>query len=439
MRSSDPQRPATLDISSLGHGLRAGAWSVADVTRDALERIRLAQSSLNAFVETEDGRALATALRLDDELKSGIDHGVLHGIPVAVKDNICVQGTAMRAGSNRPRPTSVADAEIVAALRRAGAVLIGRTRMHEIAMGATGLNPNDGGARNPADPSRIPGGSSSGSAVAVAAGLCAAAVGTDTAGSVRIPAALCGVVGFKPTMGALPMAGVLPVSALLDHVGLFGRSATDVALLFDRIRPGPRVRPRPSLRIGVLAAGAEDADPTVSRSFEAALGAIDRAGARLAEVRLRAESELLRTSWTIIFRDAFQVHAADYAADPTSFAPDVRERLRTGSLVSAGEYQDALGARRRIELEVSALFSDCDVLVSPTVPIVPPRVVEVNAEMLPLLSRNTRLQNLAGIPAITIPVPMTDLPVGFQVSGPAHGDALVLETARRLEDLLANA
>jgi aspartyl-tRNA(Asn)/glutamyl-tRNA(Gln) amidotransferase subunit A len=429
----------SLDPDVLGRGLRDRRWTVEQITRASLERIEAAQPVLNAFVEHADTRAVEWSARLDEELARGYDRGPLHGIPVAVKDNVAVAGTVMRAGSALEWP-SATDAGIVTLLLSAGAVVVGRTRLHELAMGATGVNAHDGGARNPQDADRIPGGSSSGSAVAVAAGLCSVAIGTDSLGSVRIPAAFCGVVGFKPTFGVLPTDGVLPVSKHLDHIGLLGRRVADVSIAFRAVAPGSRAHAGPlGRRVGIVTTGLDGAESAVAEAFEHSTRLLERAGATLAEVRLASEDDVSRAAFTIVQRENYQVHATQFESDASVFGADIRERMADNARVSLQEYDEALRLRELVRRDVAELFEGFDLIVSPTVPIVAPFLAEIGRHSVPgMLSRNTRSHDLVGIPAISVPIPGLAPSVGFHIAAAAGRDAYLLDAARAFETLLAS-
>lgn len=236
-------------ISELGLALRRGTTSSVQLVRAALRRIEDRNPTVNAFVLVDSAGALAAAEQADAELAAGRDRGPLHGVPVAVKDLIDIAGLPTTCGSASSFGTAraIEDAEIVARLRRAGAVIVGKTTLHEFAYGATGDRSVHGPSRNPVDPGRMSGGSSGGSAAAVAAGMVPLALGTDTAGSVRVPAALCGVVGFKPAFGALPVSGIHPLAPTLDHVGLFTATSQDALLASLALSRSPERTPSSDL------------------------------------------------------------------------------------------------------------------------------------------------------------------------------------------------
>lgn len=425
-----------LSVAEIGHGLRARTLTCAQVVDDALSSIDRTQPIVNAFAYVDAATARAEAKRLDRDLAAGRDRGPLHGVPFAVKDLIAVGGAPMRAGSSVYRRRPRRDATVVAAIRRAGGVNVGLTRLHEIALGPTGLNPHDGGARNPRAFGHIPGGSSSGSAVAVAAGLVPLALGTDTGGSVRIPAALCGVAGFKPTYGLLSTTGVMPLAPTLDHVGLLARSIDDIELALRAVGalPGAERSRLAGQRLGILARACLDLEAPVESAFERCLAILRDEGARLAEVRIEGAGSVVEMSSTILFYEAYRSHEARFRADPSAFGSDIRQRLADGRAIRASTYRSALTAMERLRREAETTFADVAFIVCPTVPVEALPIAEAgDPKRRALLPRNTRLFNVLGSPAVSIPAPTAGLPVGFQVAAGRGHDARLLASARSIE------
>lgn len=436
---TEPRWPdpfARSSIRALGEDLRSGHMSAVDLADECLARTAASAGTIGAFVELDERRTRAEARDSARRLREGRPRSALEGIPYAVKDIIAVADTLMRAGSRAIERRSVRDASLVSALTRAGAVLLGRTRLHEIAFGATGLNAFDGGAHNPLDPSRIPGGSSSGSAAAVAGHLAGFALGTDTGGSCRIPAACCGVVGFKPTFGLLDVEGVLPLAPTLDHLGVLAMSAEDAWLIVATCAGLDLTLPPPAdpVRAGVLRRSSADLDPAVTASFEGALVVLARLGWDLVDIGPFDLEEVANTTATIMFYEAFRVHEDAMRSSPERFGADVLDRLRQGAATGDQAYRRALGERDRLLAVASRLFADFDVLLSPTLPIVPPTVEEAGriARHLPL---HTRVFNLLGVPAVSIPLP-TAPPVSLQIAGPAGSDDRVLALADAAQEAL---
>lgn len=367
--------------------------------------------------------------------------GPLGGIPVALKDNISVAGRPMTAGSSWWSTTPTHDAPVWERLRAAGAVLVGQANMHEFAYGASTVNPRAQTTRNPWDVDRIAGGSSGGSAACVAVGAAALSLGTDTGGSVRIPAALCGVTGFKPTYGALSTTGVLPLGPSCDHVGLIARDAELMRTSWDVLtREGGSIR-RPDdartltgLRVGVLARHLADADPDVAARVGDVAGLLREHGAVVDELVLPGEAEAVAAGATVVAFEAAQVHRA-WLDDPRSAYGDaVRARLERGRAMSAQRYRRAVIELRRAGELIRHAQAPYDVVVGPTVPMTAPPIAMVEADDGSLQARlvaNTYVFNVTGQPAVSLPcgTGATGLPVGVQLVAPLHADARLLDVA----------
>lgn len=368
--------------------------------------------------------------------------GRLAGVTVAVKDVISVRHTTLRAGSKVYARPSTDDAAVVGLLRSQGATVLGTTRTHELAFGPTGLNPHDrdGGLRNPHDASRIAGGSSVGSAVAVARGLAVSALGTDTGGSVRVPAAFCGVVGYKPTNGIIPLQGVLPLAPTLDHVGILGRAVGDVSRIAAVLAApfGDEAVDARGLVVGIPDDVGEGTDQSVVAAVERCISLLRQDGVHLQTVRMPSTSLVSDVSSTILLYEASRVHGQMLVECPGDLSPQIRARLERGAEITSDEYAQALLGRREAIVEIRRLFGQVDIVVNPTVPVVPPTVDEISSvDLSASLVRNTRLGNLVGCPAVSVPVPGHSLPIGIQVSGGRGCDRAVLEFASYLESLLS--
>jgi aspartyl-tRNA(Asn)/glutamyl-tRNA(Gln) amidotransferase subunit A len=433
-------------ISSLGAALRNGTVSSVELVQAALDAILQRNAALNAFTTTDKEGSVLAAQQADNELALGIDRGPLHGIPVAVKDIIDVAGQVTTAGStlflNRIAAT---DAACVGLLRKAGAVIVGKTVLHEFAYGATGDRSAHGASRNPHDPSRISGGSSGGSAVAVASGMVPLALGTDTVGSVRVPAALCGIVGFKPAFDEIPTDGVYALASSLDHVGIFARTVDGVALAYESLVPhvpfalsGPFEFPRVAW---ISSLG--PVDPAVDAMAFAALrkSVSDVPGIQLD----KSASELFSLCSTIQGAEAYTEHIQDISQDDGDIDTEVLARLNKGATVQAWQYLQAMADRDRFRVEVSAHLKKYDVLALPTVPTVATKIgkrdhvvdglsVEIRSALLSLTSP----WNLTGSPSLTVPVGMLHgLPVGLQLICRPGNEGKLLRLATRIEDNLA--
>jgi aspartyl-tRNA(Asn)/glutamyl-tRNA(Gln) amidotransferase subunit A len=425
-------------VAALGSGELSPTEHVADVLD------RLAADTHNAVITLDAERALATAAERTAELVRGHRRGPLHGVAVGVKDLIDVAGLPTRAGSNvlAEVPPAGADAPVIARLREAGAVVVAKLHTHEFAYGPTGDVAATGPARNPRDPTRIPGGSSSGSAAAVAAGHLPLAMGTDTGCSVRTPAALCGVVGLKPTLGRLPTDGVFPLSETCDHIGVIAADVPGAALAWDVLFPGTDALPAPDvagLRIGVPVDGYwRPADPVIAQGVDGAVAALRSAGAEVVEIRLPMIDELAATYPTIVGAEAWATHAEWLRRRPTDYQDATRERLAPFAEQPAREYVDALRTRRRLAAAMREAATGLDALVLATARLraTPIGVPEVDVDGQRVLVRPALLAlalpfNLTGWPAVSVPgpVPPGALPAGVQVVGVRLAERGVLRVA----------
>ncbi|HUK52580.1 MAG TPA: amidase [Candidatus Binatia bacterium] len=442
---------AFLSVAGLAALLRAKKLSPVELVRVYLERIARLNPRLNAFLTVPQENAIEEAERAEREIARGKWRGPLHGIPIAVKDNIESRGVRTTAGSKILASfVPQRDAPVLARLRQAGAILLGKTHLHEFAYGVTSENVHYGPARNPHDPGRIPGGSSGGSAIAVAAGLCAAAVGTDTGGSIRIPAALCGVTGFKPAFGALPMEGIVPLCRSLDHVGPITRTVEDAGILYAAMRgekhaPLPRARRPGKLRLGwPRDYFFERLSPEVARALEDARRLLRAKGVEFVDVALPLLEAANRASLPVALAEAYQFHRAAgyFPARAAEYSDDVRARLERGEAVTAADYLDAREAFQRSRAEWAKCAERVEALLVPSVPIVPPRIGEasitlgdVQEEVRAVLLRLCRPANFWGAPAISVPCGATPagLPIGMQFIGFEGRETLLLELAHSFE------
>lgn len=360
----------------------------------------------------------------------------LAGWTFAVKDLIAVRGLPVGGGSavRADAPPEGVDAPAVAALRAAGAVCVGTVTLHELAFGVTGRNDYAGTPINPHDPAAMIGGSSSGSAAAVAERSARVALGTDTGGSIRIPAALCGVVGFKPANDGRPPAGAFPLSPTLDRIGYAARSVTDAALAYAPLRPPPPAHDRPPV-LGVLTDELARATTEVANAVETALGQLERDGCTLVEVEPPDPALVFSTSTAIMFAEAAAVHAGDVEECPERYGPDVLDRLRTGRKIPAPEYTAALERRDALRRRVADLFTGIDCLAGPTLAFAAPRREDAgDPGIAARLVANTRLANLVGTAAITLPLGAPG--VALQIAAPT--DEAALAAASWIEARLAS-
>ena len=425
-------------IAGAQAALRAGTLSAREMVAEALARLA-ATESLGAAVSVDPEAVLAEAGRCDAEAARGCWRGPLHGVPVTVKDIIHVEGHPTRAGSLAYERSGVADAAAVGRLRAAGALVLGKVATHEFALGVT--TPQ---CRNPYDPERIAGGSSGGSAVAVATGVGLGSVGTDTRASLRVPAALCGVVGFKPTYGRVPTEGIVPLGWTLDHIGPIARSVADAWLLLEVMAGEPVTAPGggpgpagvPGLRVGVVTAVLAAADPAVARAVERQLGALERLGCRLVDSPFPALEDLRLANdiGLLISRSEAATFHRGAGTDLSLCLPEVREQLTLGLGVSAADYLDAQRQRAVLAGRSAAAFREVDVLAGPTTPITAPRRDDYE-RFLMQLSIATILWSLVGAPALSMPAGIDGrgLPIGLQLCAPPGADRLLAAVGATLE------
>jgi aspartyl-tRNA(Asn)/glutamyl-tRNA(Gln) amidotransferase subunit A len=443
-----------MGVAALGRALHARQVSAVEVLDAHLERIAAENGDRRAFAVRTETAARAAARAADATLARG-EGGALTGIPVAVKDNMAVTGIVRGNGSAACTADAAArtDAGCVARLRAAGAVVLGTTHMTELAFNPHGLNPHLGTPANPWGVDHMPGGSSSGSGVAVAAGLAAAALGSDTGGSVRIPASLCGVTGLKPTWGRVSRAGVTPLAWSLDHVGPIGRSVEDVALVLETIAgadaddptaarlPVPRYaslvdRPLAGLRVGVLRAfGWARLGADVGATVDAALGELGRVGVRLRDVVVPALAHAMEALSAILLPEADRSLRPMLGARIDAVGIEGRMLLEMSKLVSARHYLAAGQVRAQLYAELRAALAEADLLVLPTTPVAAPRVDEQfvalgesMASVTEVLASLTGPFNLSGLPALALPCGVTagGMPVSLQLVGRPFGEVAVL-------------
>lgn len=435
-----------LTVAELGRAYRSGGVSPVDVVEACLEAIQAFEPDLNAWITVLADSARDAARSAEVELTRGTDRGPLHGIPVAVKDNMDLAGTPTTGGSRKTsRAVARRDADVVARLRHAGAIVVGKTNLLEFAYGA--VHPDRGQCNNPWNVQRTSGGSSSGSAAAVAAGLVPLALGTDTGGSIRIPASYCGIVGLKPTYGRVSCEGVIPLSWSLDHVGPMARTVADVSLalavLDGRGSQTGQVSDRIDLR-GLRVGVCPDHDgpdllPEVREAFERALGAFTGAGAARTEVSLPALADCDSALLAVIAPEASLVHEQAMRTRPGDFAPTTREQLEVGARLTAVDYLRAQRWRSTLREQFAAAFERCDVIASPTVawgaPREDPPMGDSRGE---IEARRTAPYNLAGLPAVTIPcgTDSDGLPLGLQLAAATGADQRLLAIAEAAESAL---
>ena len=446
-----------LSLAELSGRVRRREISPVEIVRETLERIDRLGPRLNSYITVTGEQAAAEARRAEGEIQKGNYRGPLHGLPIAVKDIFDTRGVRTTAGSKILRDrVPDHDATVVARLRRAGAVLIGKANMHEFSYGVTSDNPHYGPVRNPWDPRRIPGGSSGGSGAAVAASLCAASLGSDTGGSIRIPAAACGVVGLKPTYGRVSRHGAVPFAWSLDHVGPIARTAEDAALMLNVLagrdakdrtssrRPVPDYAralraPVRGLRLGIPRNFFfEHVDPEILSAVRAAIQALERLGARSVPVSLPHLEHCAAAAAQITLVEAASYHERNLRVRAQDYGDDVRLRLYAAGNFLATDYVKSQRARTLLRQAMAEAFKQADVIVTPTLPAFPPPIKEyfvrsgdMREHVIDAFIRFNNPFNLTGLPAVSVPCGFgsAGLPVGLQIVGKPFDEAGVLRLA----------
>jgi len=452
---------ATLSLREAADQVRRKQLSPVELTQACLARIQRTNPALNAFITVTAEAALSSAREAEAEIQRGGWRGPLHGIPIALKDLFDTAGVRTTAASGvfKDRiPTE--DAEVVRRLKAAGAVLLGKTNMHEFAYGGTSAVSYFGAVHNPWELGHVSGGSSGGSAAAVASGLCFGALGSDTAASIRQPAAFCSVVGLKPTYGLVSARGVIPLSWTFDHVGPLARTAADAALLlqviagYDPQDVGSRQMPIPdysaallgkvsSLRVGVARTFFfDDLDPEIEAAVNGALRVLEGITGSIRDLTIPASAqEALRAA--VRAAEAYAYHAEFVEKSPDLYQPETLALLRAGADVKTPAY---ILARREVDLTrrtIGQAFDSADIIVTPTTPVPPPMLADLGKDANAprtggrLLIRNTSPFNVYGWPTISVPCGFTraGLPIGLQISAPSGADATVLRVARAYEEV----
>ena len=450
--ASGPHDLALLSIAEAASLVRRKAVSPVELTRACLERIEKLNPALNAFITVTAETAMAQARQAEAQVQHGNWHGPLHGIPIALKDLFDTAGVRTTAASALfADRVPQQDAEVVRRLKDAGAVLLGKLNMSEFAYSETSVVSHFGAIHNPWKLDRIAGGSSGGSSAAVAAGLCYGALGSDTGGSIREPAAFSNIVGLKPTYGRVSTRGVIPLSWSLDHVGPMTRTVTDTAILLQILagydpedtttvdvrvpdfRAGLEAK-QSSIRLGVpRAVFFEKLDAEVQAAVNEAIALLDNMTAGTREVTLPDIPDL-----PILDTEAYAYHAQSLATNPELYEKDTLHALREAAKVTTPAYIQARRDLDRLRRSVQRVFSTVDLLITPTTPVPAPTIAECRAgrpDDAPDLLRNTTRFNIYGLPSVSVPCGFTTggLPIGLQISGPNWSEAKVLALARAYE------
>ena len=430
-----------LTLGEAAEGIRTRKISPVELTRHCLDRIRKYDLELNAFIAVAHDLAIVHAYKAEKEIAAGNYKGPLHGIPVALKDLIDAEAERTTAASAVfADHVAEKDAEVTRRLRAAGAILMGKTNLHEFAYGGSGMISAYGPVKNPWDHTRITGGSSSGSAAAVAAGFCYMAVGTDTAGSIRLPGAFCGIVGLKPTHGLVSTEGVVELSRSLDHVGPFTRCVKDARTAMEILTDLPNGEHKTTARIGVVRKFFLDhAQPEVVKVWEEAIGMLSKAaGAAPREVEIPISDDR-----TLQKAESYQYHQQFMEKRSAMYSPQTLERIQSGAEISVEQIKALRVELEQFRAKSAQVFDDVDIVVTLTVPIEPPRIAELKdnpalRDVELLMLRNTRPFNVLGWPTITIPCGLTSsgLPVGLQLSAGFRQERFLLDVASHFERIL---
>jgi aspartyl-tRNA(Asn)/glutamyl-tRNA(Gln) amidotransferase subunit A len=440
-----------MTIAEIAPRLAKGELRSEKLTEECLSQIEALNPKLNAFITVTADAALAAARTADREIAAGRYLGPLHGIPMSLKDLIDLEGTPTTAASRvRKDHVAGADAVVTARLRQAGAVFVGKTNLHEFAFGTTTEDTAYGAAKNPVDATRSPGGSSGGSAIAIATGMSLGTVGTDTGGSIRIPAAACGIVGLKPEWGQISAAGVVPLSRQLDHVGPLAACVTDAWIQYNAMLPAAlRVHEAldpaglRNLRLGVPRGYLFDRlDADVERVVLETLESLRSAGATLVDVAVPHATDMAAIYLHLVFGDAAEYHARTLTSRPDDYTPPVRLRLEMARYVLAEDYIRAQRGKAIIAAEIDRGLDGVDALVLPSMPIPAP---PLGAATMPvkggpetvraLMLRCTQPFNLSGHPAVSLPCGRTPagLPIGLQLAGHKGRTPALIQAALAVE------
>lgn len=451
---------AQKSIGELAPLIQSKQVSPVELTEQVLANVDLYDGEINAYITVQKEQALEAAAQAEQEIQSGNYRGALHGIPMALKDILYFKDEKATMGSSiHSEFVADFDATVVSKLKMSGVTFTGKLNMHEYAWGATTTNPHFGPCKNPWDLTKIPGGSSGGSGAAVASHMSIASLGTDTGGSIRIPASSCGIIGLKPTHGRISKYGCFPLAWSLDHIGPMTKTVYDAALLLELLSgydpKDPTSIDRPAKNFsGLLESDAKDlvigieeeyffknVDSRVDEQVRHVLKQLEDAGAVIKPVSIPSLKQAEFAELVTITTEASAVHHANLLKSPEKFGEDVRFLLEVGELMSGVDYVQSQQIRRKLDLEFAAAFESVDVLISPTLPFLSPPIgsqtVDVNGQELSFLDEVIRFTgpgNLTGLPALSIPVGVEDsLPVGLQIMGPAFEEEKVLRAAALIE------
>jgi aspartyl-tRNA(Asn)/glutamyl-tRNA(Gln) amidotransferase subunit A len=439
-----------LDLSDVSRAVQKKEVSPVELTQACLSRIEKLNPRLNAFITVTGAAALEDARRAEAEITRGEWKGPLHGIPLAVKDLVETAGVKTTAASAVLKDyVPTADAEVIRRLKLAGAILLGKLNLHEFAYGGSGIIGHFGPARNPWNTAHVTGGSSSGSAAAVAACLCYGAIGTDTAGSIRLPAACCGITGLKPTYGLVSARGVIPLSWSLDHVGPMARTAADAALILQAIAaydpqdigsqkfppvyyPSAIEESTSALRLGVARDYWNEVDEEIKSAVDSAVTALAKITSGVQEVELSTD-----TDRTLVRCEAYAYQQRYLPGNEKNYDPETLRRIRSGSDVTAPQYIQAQRELLQQRRQILEIFEQVDLILTPTTPMLAPTFSDLQAAPVQLrnkemiMLRNTRPFNVYGLPSLSMNCGFSKsgLPIGLQITGASGNEGAVLALA----------
>jgi aspartyl-tRNA(Asn)/glutamyl-tRNA(Gln) amidotransferase subunit A len=451
-------------VAELSSLIKDGQVSPVEVTHSVLERVKKYDHQINSYIEISEEQALVQAKSAEKEIREGNYRGKLHGIPMALKDIFYFKGEKVTVGSKFDLVFDY-DATVVTKLKEAGVIFTGKLNLHEFAYGGTTNNPHFGPCRNPWNLDKIPGGSSGGSGAAVAADLSIASLGTDTAGSVRVPASICGIVGLKPTYGLVSKYGCFPLSWSLDHIGPITKTVEDAAILLDYIAGYDENDPMSTIDpvsttgsfhsythsltgdIKGMVIGIEEdfffdnVDAEIVQLVKNAIKKLESMGAKIEVVSIPSLKYSQYAEFMTFMGESALIHKNNILSRPEAYGDEVRASLQLAHVVSAHEYLEAQQIRRKLTNEFYKVFKTIDVMIAPTQAAVPPNIgddlVDINGTKQPYLDASTRLVspfNLVGYPAISIPCGFSGgIPVGLQIAGSPFKEGDVLKVAYAYE------
>ncbi len=421
-------------IASLGAALRAGSLTAAQMTEHYLTRIARHNPALNCYLHVDADRARLAADAADKRMTAGQLLSDLDGIPIAIKNNIDIAGLPTTAGIGARRDfIAAADAPVITTLKNAGAVILGTLNMHEAALGATTDNVAYGRCLNPHKSGYTPGGSSGGSGSAVAAGLCAAALGTDTLGSIRIPSSFCGIYGLKPTNNVISTEGTVPMTHRFDCIGPMARSLNDVRVMWHAMTSASITAPIKRLA-RLTPIDAHEAEKPVTTAYDLAASLLEGSGCHVEPHGLANFdfAKALQAGLVLTERDALAFHRADIAINPDGFTPELRAFLAFGDSVSDSQLAEANALVDRVSHSMHAVLQVCDAILMPVTPCAP---FSFSTPMPNSVAHFTMLANMAGLPAVVVPCGWSNegLPIGVQIIGRKNSELALLDLATQLD------